>query len=160
MDTKYLTIPVHIYQPEELSAAYLQLVETAKEVSGSAYTPYSHFNVGAAVLLTNGEVICGNNQENAAYPSGLCAERVAMFYANARYPDQIPKVIAIAAQNANGFLAQPVSPCGSCRQSLLETENRYGVAIELLLYGTEGIYHIKAVHDLLPLAFGSADLVR
>jgi len=110
--------------------------------------------VGAAVLLENGEIITGNNQENAAYPSGLCAERTAMFYANANYPDVAVTTLAVAAQNAGGFLKDPIAPCGSCRQVLLETEQRYGKKLRVLLYGASEIAILETVKDLLPLSFG------
>lgn len=139
---------------EELSEIEKILVERAKSASVNAYAPYSHFLVGAAVLLENGEIITGNNQENAAYPSGLCAERTAMFYANANYPDVAVTTLAVAAQNAGGFLKDPIAPCGSCRQVLLETEQRYGKKLRVLLYGASEIAILETVKDLLPLSFG------
>lgn len=139
---------------EELPEIEKLLIERAKSASVNAYAPYSHFLVGAAVLLENGEIITGNNQENAAYPSGLCAERTAMFYANANYPDVPVTALAVAAQNAGGFLKDPIAPCGSCRQVLLETEQRYGKKLRALLYGTSEIAILETVKDLLPLSFG------
>lgn len=143
---------------EELPEIEKLLIERAKSASVNAYAPYSHFLVGAAVLLENGEIITGNNQENAAYPSGLCAERTAMFYANANYPDVPVTMLAVAAQNAGGFLKDPIAPCGSCRQVLLETEQRYGKKLRVLLYGTSEIVLIETVKDLLPLSFGVKSL--
>jgi len=139
---------------EELPEMEKLLIERAKSASANAYAPYSHFLVGAAVLLENGEIITGNNQENAAYPSGLCAERTAMFYANANYPDVAVTTLAVAAQNAGGFLKDPIAPCGSCRQVLLETEQRYGKKLRVLLYGASEIAILETVKDLLPLSFG------
>ncbi|MCX6309545.1 MAG: cytidine deaminase [Bacteroidia bacterium] len=139
---------------EELPEIEKILIERAKSASVNAYAPYSHFLVGAAVLLENGEIISVNNQENAAYPSGLCAERTAMFYANANYPDVAVTTLAVAAQNAGGFLKDPIAPCGSCRQVLLETEQRYGKKLRVLLYGASEIAIIETVKDLLPLSFG------
>jgi len=139
---------------EELPEIEKILIERAKSASANAYAPYSHFLVGAAVLLENGEIITGNNQENAAYPSGLCAERTAMFYANANYPDVAVTTLAVAAQNAGGFLKDPIAPCGSCRQVLLETEQRYGKKLRVLLYGASEIAILETVKDLLPLSFG------
>jgi len=139
---------------EELPEIEKLLIERAKSASVNAYAPYSHFLVGAAVLLENGEIITGNNQENAAYPSGLCAERTAMFYANANYPDVAVTTLAVAAQNAGGFLKDPIAPCGSCRQVLLETEQRYGKKLRVLLYGASEIAILETVKDLLPLSFG------
>jgi len=139
---------------EELPEIEKLLIERAKSASVNAYAPYSHFLVGAAVLLENGEIITGNNQENAAYPSGTCAERTAMFYANANYSDVPVTTLAVAAQNAGGFLKDPIAPCGSCRQVLLETEQRYGKKLRVLLYGTSEIAILETVKDLLPLSFG------
>ena len=139
---------------EELPEIEKILIERAKSASKNAYAPYSHFLVGAALLLENGEIITGNNQENAAYPSGLCAERTAMFYANANYPDVAVTTLAVAAQNAAGFLKDPIAPCGSCRQVLLETEHRYGKKLRVLLYGEPEIAILETVKDLLPLSFG------
>jgi len=139
---------------EELPEIEKKLIEQAKSASVNAYAPYSHFLVGAALLLENGEIICGNNQENAAYPSGLCAERTAMFYANANYPDVPVLTMAVAAQNFGGFLKDPIAPCGSCRQVLLETEQRYGKNLRVILYGESEIAILETVKDLLPLSFG------
>lgn len=139
---------------DELPEKEKILVERAKSASINAYAPYSNFLVGAALLLENGEIITGNNQENAAYPSGTCAERTAVFYANANHPNVAVTTIAVAAQNANGFLKDPIAPCGSCRQVLLETENRFGKPIRILLYGETEIAQLETVRDLLPLCFG------
>ncbi len=149
---------IYVYYEEyssvgELPTAFQELVEQAKEATESAYSPYSKFNVGAALLLDNEQIIKGNNQENAAYPSGLCAERVATFYANAEYPNNAVKAIAISAKNANGFLPVPITPCGSCRQVLLETEERYGQEITVILYGTQKIWVIPNAKALLPFSF-------
>lgn len=138
---------------KDLPASYKLLIDAAKQASEDAYAAYSHFKVGAAVLLDNQEIITGNNQENAAYPSGLCAERVATFYANAKYPGNTVLAIAIAASNASGFLAYPVTPCGACRQVLLETEERYDEPITVILYGTEKIQLIPNAKSLLPFFF-------
>jgi len=138
---------------EELPEIEKKLIEKAKSASVNAYAPYSKFLVGAALLLENGEIITGNNQENAAYPSGLCAERTAMFYANANYPDVPVTTMAVAAQNVGGFLKDPIAPCGSCRQVLLETEHRYGKKLRILLYGASEIAILDSVKDLLPLSF-------
>jgi len=142
----------------ELSDIYQQLIDTAKKNTQTAYAPYSKFHVGAAVLLENGQIIGGNNQENSASPTTLCAERVAMFYANSQYPDIAPKAIAIAAFTNGVFLENPITPCGSCRQVLLETELRYEKPIEIILFGTEKIYVISNVKQLLPLCFEKSSL--
>ena len=140
-------------QPEELSEDDKQLVERAIEATASSYSPYSHFAVGAALRLSDGTVIIGSNQENAAFPSGLCAERTAIFAAGATHPDKAVTALAIAARNEAGLTAEPVSPCGACRQVILEVEQRYNCAVRILLYGTNGVYIINSIRDLLPLCF-------
>ena len=146
-------ISIHLY--DELNPSEKMLIEAAKQSATKAYAPYSHFQVGVAVYLDNGKIVTGNNQENVAYPSGLCAERVAVFYANAQYPEQAVKQLAIAAFTNNEFTAMPITPCGACRQVLLETENRFQQTIQILLYGREKIYIIQTIRDLLPLSFES-----
>lgn len=138
---------------EELCKADQQLIEKAKEATYRSYSPYSRFNVGAAALLQNGIIVTGSNQENAAYPSGLCAERTTLFYANSQYPDQPVTTLAIAARDDKGFLLQPIPPCGACRQVILETQNRFGNKLRILLYGKNMIYDIASINDLLPLSF-------
>lgn len=149
-----LTTKIAVYPIAECSEMEKKLIEAAKEATKKAYAPYSGFKVGAAVLLGNGEIIAGNNQENAAYPSGLCAERVTIFFANATYPDQRIEAIAVAAYHNGGFTDDVITPCGGCRQVLLETENRFNRAIKILLYGNESVYMFKSAKDLLPFSFG------
>ena len=158
MKNKTIETKVTIYSFEELDNVKQHLINKAKEQVFKAYAPYSEFHVGAAIELENGEIFAGNNQENSAYPSGLCAERVAMFYANAQYPDVPVRTIAIAAYTNGKFLEQPVTPCGSCRQVLLETEMRFEKDINILLYGTNEIYQIENVRQLLPLCFEKSSL--
>lgn len=153
MIQKKIEAEICILQFEELSTSQRTLIEQAKMQVKNAYAPYSKFQVGAAVELANGKIFGGNNQENAAYPSGLCAERVALFYANAQYPTIAVNTIAIAAYTNGAFLEDPISPCGACRQVLLESEVRFEQSIDLLLYGTKQIYLLKNVKQLLPLAF-------
>lgn len=149
-----LHIGIRIYTYEELDAADRELIDAAREATHRSYAPYSHFSVGAAARLADNTVVCGSNQENAAYPSGLCAERTTLFYANSRYPDQAVTTLAIAARNEQGeFLDDPIPPCGACRQVMLETEVRYRQPMRILLYGRKGIYEVKKVGDLLPLSF-------
>ncbi|OIP82502.1 MAG: cytidine deaminase [Porphyromonadaceae bacterium CG2_30_38_12] len=143
---------------DELSSQQQLLVQCAKEQVFKAYAPYSEFHVGAAVLLANGEIFAGSNQENAAYPSGLCAERVALFFANAQHPSVAVKSIAIAAFYQGEFVKSPVTPCGSCRQVILESETRFKQEIEIILYGSEALYLIKNVKQLLPLCFEQQSL--
>ena len=158
MIERKIEISVMVYAYEELSEEYKRLVDEAKNATQNAYAPYSEFNVGAAVLLENGEIVSGTNQENAAYPSGLCAERVTMFYANSKYPNVAPKALAIATFAGGDFLDEPITPCGACRQVLLESEMRYGVDIDVLLFGRKGVYVVKSVKALLPLAFDKSAL--
>lgn len=143
----------------ELTSDDAYLVAKAREVSNNAWAPYSGFFVGAAVLLENGEIVIGNNQENAAYPSGLCAERVALFAANATYPESAVEAIAISAHNRSGLVPEAVKPCGSCRQAILESEIRFEQPIRLILDGAEKIYIIEGIRNLLPLSFGKSDLL-
>lgn len=139
---------------DELDAERRRLVELACESTARSYAPYSHFHVGAAIALDNGEIVAGANQENVAYPSGTCAERSACFYAGARYPDARFVRIAVAARGTDGeFTPIPTAPCGACRQSLLEYEMLAGHDVEVILYGSEAIYILPSVRSLLPLAF-------
>jgi len=151
--TKIETTVYEYNSIKELSEEKQLLINQAKEATYRSYAPYSKFNVGAALLLENGKFIQGNNQENSAYPSGLCAERVAIFYANAKYPDIPVKAIAIASRTNDGFLNTPIPPCGSCRQVLLESEERYNQAIRVILYSENKIQIIESVKQLLPLFF-------
>ncbi|MDM8145333.1 cytidine deaminase [Bacteroides eggerthii] len=144
---------VRFYQENELSHDDQELISAAREATKRSYAPYSKFYVGAALRLANQQIVCGSNQENAAYPSGTCAERTAIFYANAQYPEQPVEALAIAAQTNGKFLAQPISPCGSCRQVILETEHRFKKPIRILLYGTEGVYVLEGIQSILPLQF-------
>ena len=153
---KELNLHIHVLvkTEEELTPQEVKLIDEARRATYRSYAPYSHFSVGAAVELADGTIVCGSNQENAAYPSGLCAERTAVFYANSRYPDQPIRRICIVARDTKGqFLQRPISPCGACRQVLLEAEQRAKNAIEVLLYGTDSVYIISSIKDLLPLEF-------
>ena len=134
------------------------LIQAAIDASNDAYAIYSGFKVGAAVLLDNGVTVTGNNQENAAYPSGMCAERVAVFHANAVYPQHKVIAIAISAQHDNETVATPIPPCGSCRQVLLETERRYNHQIQVFMHGAEKVIYVDSAAQLLPLAFDSSFL--
>ena len=114
--------------------------------------------MGAALRLSDGQIFRGSNQENAAYPTGLCAERTAFFAASANAPEVPPVAIAIAAQTGGAFLENLVAPCGSCRQALLEAEARFQQPIRVLLYGTGGVYVVPSMRDLLPLTFDGSEL--
>ncbi|MFB6454594.1 cytidine deaminase [Chitinophaga sp. Hz27] len=142
-----------------LNDADAWLLNEAREVTQHAYAPYSHFQVGAVMRLVNGEIIVGSNQENASFPIGLCAERVALAAAASVYPDVAIDTIAISYHNLNGESAHPISPCGICRQSLAETENRQQEPIRLILGGRSGkVYVIERANDLLPLGFSGSEL--
>ena len=153
-----LTTPMRAYQWDELTEDERALIEVAKKQTEHSYCPYSHFHVGAAAKLQNGVIMRGCNQENAAYPSGLCAERTALFAAGAQYPEEPVTMLAIACYTDGHFTAEPGSPCGACRQVMLETEHRYGNKMEVLLYGENGIYVFDSAADLLPLIFVSENL--
>lgn len=143
---------------DELNDEQRQLLTIAKEQTKYSYCPYSKFHVGAAVLLKNGAIVRGCNQENAAYPSGLCAERSALFSAGATYPEQPVLRLAIACYTAEHFTKEPQAPCGACRQVMLETEHRYNQKMEILLYGEKEVYVFESAADLLPLVFVSENL--
>lgn len=152
-----IQIDIKIYELEELNESDRELLGAACEAAHRSYAPYSHFSVGAAARLANGTIVTGTNQENAAYPSGLCAERTTLFYANSQYPDQAVETLAIAARNEQGeFLEEPIPPCGACRQVMLETEKRFNRPMRILLYGRKGIYELKNVGELLPLSFDAS----
>ena len=144
--------------PEILSEKEQQVIAEALRAAGDAYAPYSGFRVGAALLLENGELVRGNNQENAAYPDGLCAERVAIFTANSNFPEAAIEILAVAAMINDEFLKEPVYPCGSCRQVLLESENRFKKPIRILMYGKNRIHIASSVKDLPPLSFDASFL--
>lgn len=135
-----------------------RLLIEARRITALAYAPYSGFHVGAAVLLDNGKIITGNNQENSAYPSGLCAERVALFYANANYPDSTVNTIAISAAKNGILVDEPVKPCGGCRQALAEAEVRFETPIRIILDGQDSILVLIGVESLLPLSFSKKAL--
>lgn len=160
MKTIHFTAEVRVFShQEELPAEERQLVEAARESVKHSYSPYSHFKVGAAIILENGVIITGNNQENAAYPSGLCAERTAAFYASSQYPDVPFKKLAITSINPLQKDKMPISPCGACRQALLEYEHKFEQKIEVILAAEEGdIYIFESIAALLPYSFTSLAL--
>ncbi|MFG4001239.1 cytidine deaminase [Flavobacterium aquidurense] len=139
---------------QELSADIQDLMNQAVEIRKKAYAPYSQFRVGAALLLDNGKTVLGSNQENAAYPSGLCAERVAIFYAGSMYPDAKILKIAITAASDTNQTTAPIPPCGSCRQSIAEYEIRQDTPIEIYFMGEIGeVYKSASLKNLLPFMF-------
>lgn len=139
---------------ETLSGPDKTLMKSAVAARQNAYAPYSNFQVGAAVLMGNGKIVIGNNQENACYPSGLCAERVAVFQAGALYPDETIRAIAISATSRKYTVDSPAAPCGNCRQSISEYEVRQKMPIAILMMGETGsVFKCDAIADLLPLTF-------
>lgn len=149
-----ITVPVTEYSYDELSHDDRHLVDLAREATFRSYVPYSHFHVGAAIRLDNGEIVCGSNQENVAYPSGTCAERSACYYAGARYPEARFVKIAIAARGTDGeYTDEPCAPCGACRQALLEYELIAKHPVPVILCGKDRFYVLPSVAATLPLAF-------
>lgn len=162
MPLEKISIEIEEYNNiNELTNADATLLQLAKETANNAYAPYSNFFVGAVAILNNNEIITGTNQENASYPVGTCAERVLLAIA-ATYFTNVPlKTMAISYINKKGFNNHPISPCGMCRQYLLEYEQRVKQPIRLILGGQEGkIYIIKSVADLLPLNFSADDFKK
>jgi len=149
-----LTISGISYQLDGLPAADRTLLEAAKAMTDSAYAPYSQFHVGAALRLANGKVVEGSNQENAAYPSGLCAERVAIFAASSQYPGMTVEAMAIAVSTKRFDVIQPLSPCGGCRQVLMEYRHRQQRPMRIILAGTGStVWVFEDVSVLLPFSF-------
>ena len=160
MNKKVLSVEWEVYdRKEDLPTSDAQLLDAAFEAVQHAYAPYSGFSVGAALQLEDGEVIKGNNQENAAYPSGLCAERIAFFWAGANYPGKKIKAVAITAFSQKVSTDHPITPCGACRQSMLEYEMNQGENITIIMQGSTGkIYRMEGVKNLLPLYFNEDGL--
>ncbi|WP_203258096.1 cytidine deaminase [Hyunsoonleella ulvae] len=143
----------------ELPRDVIQLIENAKEARVKAYAPYSNFAVGAAILLENGEIVTGCNQENASYPSGLCAERTALYYAGAKYPKTKMLKMVIVAGSLKEETLQPIPPCGACRQAIAEYEVQQKSPIEIFFMGTSGkIIKSNALENLLPFIFDKSQL--
>ncbi len=159
MKTIEIGAKIRICSHIELTNEQKSVVEAAKKATSGSYSPYSHFKVGAAVLLDNGEIISGANQENAAYPSGLCAERTAIFYAGAKYPDVPIRKLAIISRQGEEFGKKICSPCGACRQVICESEYRAGAPIEILLCSATEVYIFDSIDALLPFGFSGKDLL-
>lgn len=150
-----LTTSFSVYDSkDELPADVLALMDEAVEIRKKAYAPYSNFRVGAAVMLDNGKTVLGSNQENAAYPSGLCAERTAIFYTGANYPEAKIVKMAISAASDTNTTTSPIPPCGACRQSIAEYEFKQGTDIEIYFMGETGkVYKSDSLKNLLPFTF-------
>ncbi len=161
MVKKKLEINYQEFEYSQLNKVDQELIDVAVEAAAKAYAPYSEFFVGSAVRLEDGTVLKANNQENAAYPSGLCAERVVLFYANANYPDTAVETMAIAVIDKDGnIIDKNISPCGSCRQVIAETETRYEKSVRLLLASAKSVLIFDSIRDLLPFSFNQGDLKR
>ena len=144
---------------EDLPSDVVSLVQSAKNIRKTAYSKYSKFSVGVSVLMDNGEVVTGSNQENAAYPSGLCAERTALFYANSMYPDSNIVCLVIVAGSITKINKTPIAPCGGCRQVISEFENKQNSPIGTYFMGEKGkIVFSNSIDNLLPFKFDSSFL--
>jgi len=140
---------------DELDPKDRELAQAAIDATALSYAPYSNFNVGAAVLFEDGVIIKGSNQENAAYPSGLCAERTALFYASSSRPDKAMTAIAVAAGQNGRLCSSPATPCGSCRQVMAQYQEKSGRPMSVILIGARKIWKFEKIDDLLPLIFDS-----
>ena len=156
MTSKEIKIAYKEYSAlDELEPKDRELAQAAIDATAQAYAPYSKFNVGAAVLFEDGVIVKGSNQENAAYPSGLCAERTALFYASASRPDKAMTAISIAAAQNGKLCETPATPCGACRQVMAQYQLKSGLPMMVLLVGAHKIWKFEKVDDLLPLIFDS-----
>lgn len=155
MKKQKIEIALEVFETiSELPKDIQKLMDKAQQARENAYAPYSHFRVGAAILMASGEITIGNNQENAAYPSGLCAERVAIFHTGALFPNEKIVAMAITARTPNQTLTEPIGSCGACRQSMAEYEQRQKSPIAVYFMGETGkIVKVASVMDLLPLGF-------
>ena len=155
-----ISADLDVYDTEsELPNDVQDLMKEAIAAREKSYSPYSQFRVGAAILLENGEVVTGSNQENASYPAGLCAERTAIFYAGAKYPEKKILKMALSARSENHPVEVPTPPCGSCRQAIAEYEVKQEQPIEIYFMGEKGkVVKANSISDLLPLIFDSSYL--
>ena len=156
MTAKQINIAYHEFSSiDELNAEDRELAQAAIEGMKGSYAPYSHFNVGAAVRMSNGQIVRGANQENAAFPSGLCAERTAMFAAGAKYPDKDMCSIALAGGVYGRITEEPATPCGACRQVMAQYQAKAGKPMSVIMVGARRIWKFEKVDDILPLIFDS-----
>ncbi|MCE2612984.1 cytidine deaminase [Flavobacteriaceae bacterium D16] len=157
MKKKTIVSEIYIFENlSELSQEEQELLHKASKAREDAYAPYSNFKVGAAVLLDNDEIVIGSNQENASFPSGLCAERVAVFHAGASFPGVPIKTVAIVAAAVDSSSAKPAAPCGNCRQAIYEYESKQEKPISILMMGSDGrVFKCKSMASLLPIAFNN-----
>ena len=158
MQNKQLLINYDVYQSAgDLPQEWSSLLQQAIGATSRSYSPFSNFSVGAAILLDNGETVCGSNQENAAFPSGLCAERTACYYAGSKYPGARMLAIAIAACQNGGLTLTPTYPCGACRQALVQYEKLGGGPMTVIVGSASRIEVFHSVSDLLPFVFDNLD---
>ena len=156
MTDKLITINYQEFSSmDELNAEDRELAQAAIEGMKGSYAPYSHFNVGAAVRMSNGQIVRGANQENAAFPSGLCAERTAMFAAGAKYPDKEMRSLALAGGIYGRITDEPATPCGACRQVMAQYQAKAGAPMSIIMVGAKKIWKFEKVDDILPLIFDS-----
>lgn len=156
---KNISFSYHEFKsPEQLDTDISELISAAKKAAENAYAPYSRFSVGAAIRLTSGTIVPGTNVENAAFPSGICAERSAIANCISNYPGDKPVAIAIAAMNEDGFTSDPVPPCGNCRQVIAEEESRTANKIKVILSGENKTIVIESISSLLPIQFNKKNL--
>jgi cytidine deaminase len=156
MTNKEIHITYQEYKSiEELSPEDRELAAEAIKAMEGAYAPYSHFHVGAAVRMSNGQIVRGANQENAAFPSGLCAERTAMFAAGARYPDKDMLSLALAGGVMGRLASQPATPCGACRQVMAQYQAKSGKPMSIIMISADKVWKFEKVDDILPLIFNS-----
>jgi cytidine deaminase len=162
MKTKKIQLLVETYEsPDALPPEDRELLMLAVKSLADAYAPYSRYRVGASLRLAGGKTVSANNQENAAYPSGMCAERIAMFFAKAQYPEAIIETIAIAAQSGEFIIDRAVSPCGACRQVMAEYQIQQGKDIRVLMKGERGpILAVNSIDALLPMMFHAPELKK
>ena len=146
---------IDYFSIDEMEPADQELVSAAIDAQKGSYCPYSHFRVGAALRLEDGTVVKGSNQENNAYPAGLCAERTAMFYAGANYPDKAFDTLAIVGSDHNGICDNPATPCGECRQVMAEYQTLGGKPLSVIMFGTQKAWKFERVDDILPFIFDS-----
>lgn len=158
MKRSEIIIPIEEKSFKELQSEELELVEAARSIARDAYAPYSKFRVGAALRLKSGRIVTGSNQENAAYPSGLCAERTALFYAGAQYPDDPVVALAVTAMRDDNLYVALAAPCGGCRQVILETADRYKSPFPVYLAGPDSVQIVADCRQLLPINFDASSL--
>ena len=158
MKRSEIIIPIEEKSFKELQSEELELVEAARSIARDAYAPYSKFRVGAALRLKSGRIVTGSNQENAAYPSGLCAERTALFYAGAQYPDDPVVALAVTAMRDDNLYVAVAAPCGGCRQVILETAHRYKSPFPVYLAGPDSVQIVADCRQLLPINFDASSL--